>query len=320
MAVYTHVEEEELEAFLKGYDVGEIRSFKGIAEGVQNTNYLLGTNKANFILTLYERGSDLSELPFFLKLMEHLANKGVACPIPIPAKDGNQLNKLCDRPAAIVSFLDGVSVSKPTAHHCAEVGRGLARMHKAVADFDGHRANSLAHAGWRSLAEECLHAADAVQAGLADIIEKELSFLDDHWPEGLPSGVIHADLFPDNVFFLNNDLSGLIDFYFACNDTFMYDLAICMNAWCFEKDGSFNATKARRLTTAYGKERPYTDAEIQALPTLARGAALRFLLTRLYDSINQVDGAFVQTKDPLEYTKKLRFHQRVKGAGEYGLS
>ena len=155
--------------------------------------------------------------------------------------------------------------------------------------------------------------------GLADMITDELAYLDANWPTDLPGGVIHADLFPDNVFFLGNELSGLIDFYFACNDSFIYDLAICMNAWCFEVDGSFNATKARRLTAAYGKERPYEEQEILALPILARGAALRFLLTRLYDFINQVEGAVVQTKDPMEYVRKLRFHRRVKGAGEYGL-
>jgi homoserine kinase type II len=193
-------------------------------------------------------------------------------------------------------------------------------MHKAVVDFPGKRANSLAHEGWRALAETCLEAADEVEPGLANLITNELTYLDKNWPEGLPAGVIHADLFPDNVFFLGNDLSGLIDFYFACNDTFIYDLAICMNAWCFERDGSFNATKARRMTAAYGKERPYTKDEIHALPILARGAALRFLLTRLYDSINQVEGAMVETKNPMEYAKKLQFHQRVKNAGEYGLS
>ena len=319
MAVYTHVEEEELEVFLQDYDLGDIQSFKGIAEGVQNTNYLLNTSKGSYILTLYERGTDKAELPFFLNLMSHLSDKGIACPIPIKTTGGEELGELSGRPAALVSFLNGVSVGRPTARHCAEVGRGLAKMHNAVIDFPDERANSLAHEGWRALAETYLHATEEVEPGLASIITKELDYLDDHWPQGLPSGVIHADLFPDNVFFLDSNLSGLIDFYFACNDTFMYDLAICMNAWCFERDGSFNATKARRLTNAYGVERPYTEAEVAALPILARGAALRFLLTRIYDLVNQVEGAVVHTKDPLEYAKKLRFHQRVKNAGEYGL-
>ncbi|TDI60767.1 MAG: homoserine kinase [Alphaproteobacteria bacterium] len=319
MAVFTHVEEEELEAFLKDYDLGDIQAFKGIAEGVQNTNYLLTTTKGAYILTLYEPGIDKTELPFFLDLMDHLSKNGLACPVPIKTRNGDELGELCGRPAALVSFLNGVSVGRPTAHHCAEVGRGLAQMHNAVVDFPGKRANSLAHEGWRSLADTCLEAADEIEPGLANLITNELKYLDDNWPEGLPEGVIHADLFPDNVFFLGNDLSGLIDFYFACNDTFIYDLAICMNAWCFERDGSFNATKARRMTAAYGMERPYTEDEIHALPILARGAALRFLLTRLYDSINQVEGAMVETKNPMEYAKKLQFHQRVKNAGEYGL-
>jgi homoserine kinase type II len=319
MAVYTHVEEEDLAAFLQDYDLGEIQTFKGIAEGVQNTNYLLHTTTGAYILTLYERGVNKAELPFFLNLMDHLANNGIACPTPIKTRDGRELGELCGRPAALVSFLNGVSVSRPTAHHCAEIGRGLAQMHNAVVDFPLERANSLAHEGWRSLADICLHAADDIEPGLAQLITRELDYLDENWPTGLPSGVIHADLFPDNVFFLGSNLSGLIDFYFACNDNFIYDLAICMNAWCFERDGSFNATKARRLTAAYGAERPYTEEEILALPVLARGAALRFLLTRLYDLIHQVEGAVVNTKNPMEYAKKLQFHQRVKSAGEYGL-
>ena len=319
MAVYTHVAEEDLEAFLAGYDLGSVTSFKGIAEGVENTNYLLRTDRAAYILTLYEKRVNRDELPFFLNLMSHLSDRGIDCPVPIKDQSGNELNELCGRPAALVSFLDGGSVTRPSPAHCAEVGAGLARMHNAVVDFDGYRPNALAHEGWRELASKCLSTADNLESGLAAMIEDELTYLDDNWPDDLPSGVIHADLFPDNVFFLNDSLSGLIDFYFACNDLLVYDLAICMNAWCFEPDGSFNATKARRLTNAYHRERHFTPDEMTALPVLARGAALRFLLTRLFDWIHQVEGAVVQVKNPLEYAKKLRFHRRVKGPGEYGL-
>ena len=320
MAVYTHVSEDALADFLTHYDLGPVHALKGIAEGVENSNYLLQTATGSFILTLYEKRVDKDDLPFFLALMHHLANKGIPCPTPVAGADGEALRVLSGRPAALITFLNGLSVDRPNPAQCHSVGEGMERMHLAVTDFDATRPNALGLEGGAALAGQCLTQADNVQPGLAALIEDELAYLRSVWPDDLPQGVIHADLFPDNVFFMDDQLTGIIDFYFACTDAFAYDLAICLNAWCFEPDKAFNATKARRMTAAYHAVRPLSDAEIAALPLLARGAALRFLLTRLFDWVNQVDGALVRPKDPLEYAHKLRFHQRVSGPGEYGLS
>lgn len=319
MAVYTEVDDAQLEAFLAQYDIGELRSLKGIAEGVENSNYLLRTDQASYILTLYEKRVDAGDLPFFLGLMDHLAEKGLACPTPIHNRKGVALGELAGRPAAIISFLDGVSVRRPTTLHCAEVGKGLAALHLAGADFLIKRPNALDVHGWRPLFEASAAHADEVAPGLRDELARELDTLEAEWPVGLPSGVIHADLFPDNVFFIGDRLSGLIDFYFACNDAFAYDLGICLNAWCFEADGSFNTTKARALLQAYSAKRPLSDEEFAALPLLARGSAMRFLLTRLYDWLNTPKGALVKPKNPLEYLRFLRFHRGIKSPREYGL-
>jgi homoserine kinase type II len=318
MAVYTEVADNDLEEFLKAYDLGAVLSFKGIAEGVENSNFLLRTDAGNFILTLYEKRVAAGDLPFFLGLMEHLAERGLRCPLPVKGRDGQALRKLAGRPAAIISFLEGMWVRRPQAHHCASVGRALARMHEAGRDFPSRRANALSLQGWRNLVELSRERADTVEKGLAGFIAMELAFLEGAWPRGLPDGVIHADLFPDNVFFLKEKLSGVIDFYFACNDLLAYDLAVCLNAWCFEPDRTFNVTKGRALLQGYEEVRPLASAERDALPVLARGAALRFLLTRLYDWLTVPAGALVTPKDPLEYVRKLRFHQKVTSAADYG--
>lgn len=319
MAVYTEVSDEDLSAFVADYGVGEVLSFKGIAEGIENTNYMVETEGGRFILTLYERRVKPDELPFFLGLMEHLAGKGVPCPTPLRTRDGRVLRTLGGRPAAMVSYLDGMWPRRPTPDHCAGLGQALAGLHRAGADFAPRRPNDLSLAGWRPLLMASLDHADAVKPGLAAELETELAFLESRWPADLPAGVIHADLFPDNVFFRGAMLSGLIDFYFACNDFLAYDVAVCLNAWCFEADGAFNATKARRLLAAYGRVRAFTPAEMANLAVLARGSALRFLLTRLYDWVHTPKGALVTPKDPLEYLGKLRFHQAVSGPGAYGL-
>ena len=320
MAVYTEVGDAELEQFLRAYDLGSLLSFKGIAEGVENSNFLLRTEAGNFILTLYEKRVSESDLPFFLGLMQHLADRGITCPLPVRARDGAALRTLAGRPAVIVSFLEGMWVRRPQASHCAAVGRALAAMHEAGQGFGLSRANALSVGGWHALVASTQSRADSVEPGLAACIGEEFAFLEAQWPQNLPEGVIHADLFPDNVFFLRGKLSGIIDFYFACNDLLAYDLAICLNAWCFEADRSFNVTKGSALIQAYQRERPLTGAEQEALPVLARGAALRFLLTRLYDWLSVPAGAFVTPKDPLEYLRKLRFHQRVRSAADYGLA
>ncbi|HEX7791056.1 MAG TPA: homoserine kinase [Afipia sp.] len=318
MAVYTDVTAEELADFLSTYRVGELLSYKGIAEGVENSNYLLHTSKGYFFLTLYEKRVAVKDLPFFLGLMAHLATHGITCPQPVLNHQGEALGTLAGRPAAIIDFLEGVWPRKPSAAHCAAVGQVLAKMHLAGADFSMSRANALSVSGWRPLFDQAASRADSVQRGLRDLLSAELDHLDKHWPNDLPKGVIHADLFPDNALFLGEKLSGLIDFYFACNDTLAYDVAICLNAWCFESDHSFNVTKARAFLGAYARERKLTAAEQQAFPLLARGAAIRFLLTRLVDWLNVPPGALVKPKDPLEYVRKLRFHQSVKSMSDYG--
>ena len=320
MAVYTDVADDELRAFIALYDVGEVLSCKGIAEGVENSNFLVTTDRGNFILTLYEKRVAKGDLPFFLALMTHLASRGVNCPQPVKDKGGEALRTLAGRPAAIITFLEGVWPRKPNAVHCAGVGKVLAQMHLAGADFALSRSNALSVSGWRPLFEQAAARADDVQPGLRDFLAAELDHLESGvWPAHLPDGVIHADLFPDNVFFRDREVSGLIDFYFACTDFLAYDLAICLNAWCFEPDGSFNVTKARLLVGQYRAARPLAAAELAALPLLARGSALRFLLTRLYDWLNQTAGALVRPKDPLEYLKKLRFHRGIATPGAYGI-
>jgi homoserine kinase type II len=320
MAVYTDVAADELADFLKSYDIGELLSYKGIAEGVENSNFLLHTSAGHFILTLYEKRVAKGDLPFFLGLMTHLASRGISCPQPLKDKNGEALSVLAGRPAAIINFLEGVWPRKPNVAHCAGVGQALAKMHLAGADFPMSRANALSVSGWRPLFEQAASRADEVQPGLRDFIGAELDHLEGNiWPTSLPQGVIHADLFPDNVFFLGENVSGIIDFTFACTDMFAYDVAICLNAWCFESDCSFNVTKARAFLGAYGRERPLSEAEQNALPLLARGAALRFLLTRLVDFLNVPKGALVRPKDPMEYFRKLRFQQGVSGWRDYGV-
>jgi len=319
MAVYTEVSDDELRAFVAQYDIGAPIAFKGIAEGVENSNYLLQTDRGFYILTLYEKRVNPDDLPFFVGLMEHLAGQGIACPTPIRGSDGKALRRLCGRPAAVVTFLNGMWPRRIAPEHCAMLGEAMARMHLAGRSFAMHRANDLSLASWRPLFLKSRDRANEVSPGLAADLEAELDHLEGHWPEGLPTGVIHADLFPDNVFFLADEVSGIIDFYFACNDFMAYDLAICLNAWCFERDDGFNVTKARLLLSSYRKVRPLEADEVVALPLLARGSALRFLLTRLYDWLNTPAGALVRPKDPVEYLRRLHFHRTIGDVGAYGL-
>jgi homoserine kinase type II len=318
MAVYTDVSDDALRRFIADYDLGDVLSCKGIAEGVENSNYLIVTERGPYILTLYEKRVHEADLPYFLGLMEHVADKGFACPLPVKARDGIALRRLAGRPAAIATFLNGMWPRRIETAHCQALGGAMARFHAAGADFAMTRANDLSLSGWRGLfARIDPAAADSVQAGLAEEIAEELAFLEAHWPSALPGGTIHADLFPDNVFFENGRLSGFIDFYFACTDFLAYDLAVCLNAWCFEPDGAFSRAKGRALIGAYESLRPLEEAERAALPFLARGAAMRFMLTRLYDWINHPEGAMVRKKDPLEYRRKLAFHRTVRTVADY---
>ncbi len=318
MAVYTDVSDEDMTAFIAGYGIGDLVSAKGIAEGVENSNYLIRTTQDTFILTLYEKRVKREDLPFFIGLMNHLAEKGLPCPRVIAMPDGTALRELNGRPAAVTSFLEGMWTRRIRVEHCAQLGSALADFHAAGADFEMVRRNSLTIGDWRPLFEKSEARAHELHPGMADLIRGELDHLERVWPEDLPVGVCHADLFPDNVFFIGDRLSGLIDFYFACTDFLAYDLSVCLNAWCFERDRSFNATKARALITNYAKHRPLSAAEIAALPILARGSALRFLLTRLYDWLNCPPGALVRPHDPMDYYDRLRFHQGVTGPASYG--
>ncbi len=319
MAVYTEVTDEELSAFLADYDLGDVLAFRGIAEGVENSNYTLKTGTGDYILTLYEKRVDPAELPWFLGLMEHLSQHGLSCPLPVRARDGEALRDLAGRKAAITTFLPGMWPRRVRIEHCAPLGAALAKLHLAGADYAPTRANALGPHGWTPLFARARDRADEVQPGLAQEVDTALRSVIAAWPHDLPKGHIHADLFPDNVFFLHNQVSGLIDFYFAATDLLAYDVAICLNAWCFEADFSFNVTKARALLNAYRAVRPLSDAELNALPVLARGAALRFLLTRLYDWLNTPATALVTRKDPVEYLRKQRFHAEARGPSAYGI-
>jgi homoserine kinase type II len=276
-------------------------------------------SRGTYILTLYEKRVAREDLPFFLGLMEHLASRGISCPQPVRNRDGEALSELAGRAAAIVTFLEGFWVRRPRPEHCAAVGRALAGLHVAGEGFQLKRKNALGLEGWRPLFQRFQSRADEIAPGLGRLIEDELGRLEAGWPKGLPAGVIHADLFPDNVFFIGEKLSGLIDFYFACNDAFAFDLAICLNAWCFEPDYAFNVTKGRALLRGYDEVRRLAREERSALPELARGAAMRFLLTRSYDWLNTAKDALVTPHNPLDYVRRLRFHQKVRSIADYGL-
>jgi homoserine kinase type II len=319
MAVYTEVSDDALGAFLAEYDIGHLVAFRGIAEGVENSNFSLRTTVGDYILTLYEKRVDPADLPWFLGLMDHLASRGITCPLPVHGRDGSALRRLCGRHAAITTFLPGVWPRRVRQEHCGPLGTALATLHKAGADFAPIRKNALGPDGWQPLLTRSQEGADQVREGLGGELQAALNMILSAWPADLPRGHIHADLFPDNVFFLDGKLSGLIDFYFACTDLLAYDIAVCLNAWCFEYDLSFNVTKARALLAAYAAARPLTPDELAALPVLCQGAAIRFALTRLYDWINTPPGALVTRKDPMEYVRRLRFHLTARDQHAYGL-
>ena len=320
MAVYTEVSDADLAAFLETYDIGGVRALKGIAEGVENSNFLLHTDAGEFILTLYEKRSRLRACRSFSRCWIIWRRGASNCPRPVRARSGASLGILSGRPAAIVTFLDGVCRNRPSVGDCARmsVRRSPACISDA-ADFEGSRANALSLAAWPQLFAPVSFCADDVEPGLAAAISAELAFLKRSWPCDLPRGIIHADLFPDNVLFLGEEVSGLIDFYFACTDDLSYDLAICLNAWCFEPAGDFSLAKGSALFEGYQRVRRLTPAEAAAIPVLARGAALRFVLTRLIDWLNVPAGALVHPKDPREYIRKLRFHQNIGDAKQLGL-
>ncbi len=319
MAVYTIVDDTTLGNFLKRYELGNVLSFSGISEGVENSNYLLRTDEANYILTLYEKRVNPTDLPFFMELMETLARAGMNCPLPVMARDGSVLQELEGRPCAIFSFLDGTWSRIPNKEKCHELGTALANLHLEAVAVTRHRANALGPLAWQPLFSSVKYQSDDLGLGMPQQIQDRLDAIIENWPTGLPEGIIHADLFPNNVLFIGDKLTGLIDFYFACEDILAYDLGICLNSWCFEADGSFNLTKSRTMLKAYDQVRPLSNAEFKAIPILAAGSAMRFFLTRLYDWIHTPTDALVSPKDPMEYWSILRFHQSVSGTAAYGI-
>jgi homoserine kinase type II len=317
MAVYTDISDSELEGFLAQYDIGAPLAFKGIAEGVSNSNWLLETEGGRFILTLFEHRVEAVDLPFFLALMRWLHDHGFPCATPMADRQGESLKTLCGKPAAIITFVNGLSVRRPTAAHCRQAGEGLAWLHLAAAGFPEGRVNDFGQPFWRGMFAGHEADADGLKPGLAAVIGEDLAELERLWPTDLPTGVVHADFFPDNVFFQGPRFAAAIDFYFACTDAFAYDVAVALNAWCFEPDGSFNVTHARAFVAGYQVRRPLSAAERGALPILAWGAAMRFFLSRLQDwGVPQADGALVMRKDPLEYERKLAVHRAAHAGGD----
>ena len=314
MAVYTHVSAEDAEALLcANYNTLALQSIKGIAEGVENSNYLVDAltydGSRRFILTLYEKRVDAADLPFFVALLDHLADKGNLVPRMIKGRDGLQLRTVCGRPAALIEFLSGVSVSHPKHWHAEAVGRALGKMHTDLADFPLNRANTLGLEGWIALADKCGDALDQIQAGLKVRVAAECVFLRANWPHSLPHAVVHADLFPDNVLMQGDAVSGLIDFYFACTEVRAWDVAVTHTAWCFDSEGcNYDAAVGDALITGYDTTHGLSDAERAVFNILARGACLRFLLTRAWDWLNTPADALVTRKDPLAFLRRLEHY------------
>ena len=315
MAVYTPLDEADIRALLAHYGIGALQSFQGIMEGVENSNFLLVTDQGKFILTLFEKRVRIDDLPYFTTLMEWWGKRGIPCPHPVRMQSGQALAAVKEKPALLVSFLEGGGVEKITVEHMLQLGRLAADMHLAAMDYPHFRANAMSVKGWEAIIDKIIDRVDEIEGGLRALINEEFNYVSGHWPHGLPGGPIHADLFPDNVFFTKNFgkspmLSGVIDFYFACNDAWAYDLAICVNAWCFDHRPRFVPERAQALMQAYTRRRSLTPEEEAAFPLLLRGAALRFLLTRAHDRLFHPPGALVSPKDPLEYVEKLRHFQR----------
>ncbi|MCE9507406.1 MAG: homoserine kinase [Alphaproteobacteria bacterium] len=309
MAVYTHITAADLTPYLKLFDIGALSTFSGITDGVSNTNYLLNTTQGKFILTLFEGRVHAEDLPFYISFMEYLHDQGIPCPHVVPGTSGEAVIPLNGKPAIITTFLDGSWPRQTESFHAAAVGKTLARMHRAGEKFKLQRSNTMSLPAWRELIESCGNKTDSIEPGLASFLQQELDYQEQNRPQNLPAGAVHADLFPDNVFFTGQQLTGVIDFYFSCTDAFAYDLMLTLNAWCFDTAGKPDTQKSAALLEAYQKERPLSAAEKAALPLLGRAAALRIVATRLYDGLHPAPGAVVRAKDPLEYVRILKFYQ-----------
>ncbi|OPZ77192.1 MAG: Homoserine kinase [Alphaproteobacteria bacterium ADurb.Bin438] len=321
MAVYTKIDTVEMKDFISKYDIGKLTYFKGIKEGISNTNYLVETEQDKFILTVFESRTVPEQIPFFMDLLTHLYDYGINCPTPIKDKKANIIQSVQGKSACLSKFLYGKSVMSPNFVNCKGLGRAMAKLHEAGKNFEQTRENMMGMNHLRPLYDKFKANLDDIRPRLHDEIEECLEIVETKWPkqDELPYGIIHADLFPDNVFFLDNKLSGLIDFFFSCNDFFAYDLAVCINAWCFEKDFDFNVTKVKNLVAGYNSIRPLTKEELHYLPMFCMGSALRFFMTRCFDMLNHNSEDFVIPKDPIEYLRKIRFHKNIKSYVEYGI-
>jgi homoserine kinase type II len=317
MAVYTKLEHQEVRQFLEQYNINNFKDYKGITEGVENTNYLIKTSEQDYILTIYEKRVDENDLPFFIKLLSYLSENKFPCPKPIANKNNEKINRIKNKNAALVTFLNGQSKNKITSEECFEIGKITAQLHEITKKFDINRKNNLSIENWESIFEKTIKQKIDLDESIIKKTKDYLNFLKDKWPKILPQGIIHADLFPDNIFFTNNKVSGIIDFYFACNDFFAYEIAICINSLCFDNNSTFNMTKAKNLIDGYTSIRTLSEDEKKYLPILSMGAAMRFFLTRLYDFYHTDNKADVKIKDPFEYLKKIEFHSTIKNFNEY---
>jgi homoserine kinase type II len=312
MAVYTHVSAEALAELLSRYDAGTLVSTKGIAEGVENSNYLVDTTTGRFILTLYEKRVDKDDLPFFIALLDHLADRGLPVPRMIPDSGGRQLQEVAGRPGCLIEFLPGVSLSHPTPAQAHAAAAAMGQMHRALADFAGGRSNTLGIDSWQPLLDRCGRDLDTIDPALYDDIAAGLAFVTPRWKADGDRSVIHADLFPDNVLMLGDAVGGLIDFYFACSDLRLYDLAIMHGAWSFDATGrTYDAAVGRALLEGYATSFGLSDDDRAQLPVLAMGGCIRFALTRAWDWLNTPAGALVTRKDPLAYMRRLAFYRNA---------
>ena len=320
MAVYTKLSENILNEFFSKYNLGKLLKFEEIKEGIENTNYAISAEKGKYILTIYEKRVEEKDLPFFISLMKNLYNKNFPSPEPIINKNGSYITDVLKKKAAVVSFLNGTSKNILTPNDCYQVGVYTAKLHAITKNLTGKRENKLSVNSWRKIYNKVKKDCSKIHSNLPKIIEKNLNIIEENWPKNIPSGIIHADLFPDNIFFKKNKLSGIIDFYFSCYDYYAFEIAICLNALCFEgksENLSFNVTKAKKFIDGYSTIRKLTELEKNSLKILCQGAAIRFLLTRVFDFLNLSEGAIVKIKDPIEYLKRLEFHDNVENYQDY---
>jgi len=320
MAVYTKFTKDNVSAILSKYSIGELNSFEGIQEGIENTNYFLLVNNKKYILTIYEKRVKEEDLPFFSKLMIDLDKSGFNCPIPVINKKNNAITDFNNKKLMIVSFIEGEAKDSLSPENCKSVGTEAAKMHEITKNFKIKRQNDLSIKSWRKIFNSVKDRCTKIHKDLPKLIEDNLIDVEKNWPHSLPKGIIHADLFNDNIFFKENKFSGIIDFYFSCNDFYAFEIAICFNALCFDgpqNNLSFNATKAKSFIDGYNQIRNITDEEKKNIKVLSQGSALRFLLTRVFDALNTVEGAIVKVKDPMEYLKRLEFHKNSKDFEDY---